>query len=81
MRIWIISSMPPISWVACGWVVAGFTFMSAISFLHSAIINIVAFVLKVTANRIKNDHRTRVSDMDEIVHSRAAYIHLYLSRL
>ena len=45
------------------------------------VINIVAFILKVAANRIKNDHRTRVSDMDEVVHSRAAYIHLYLSRL
>ena len=45
------------------------------------VVDIIAFVLKVTAYGIENDHRSRVSDMDEVVHSRAAYIHLYLSRL
>ena len=45
------------------------------------VVDIVAFVFKVAAHGIENDHRARVSDMDEVVHSRAAYIHLYLSRL
>ena len=37
IRVWIMSIMPWISCVAWGAVVAGFTFISAISFLHSLI--------------------------------------------
>ena len=37
IRVWIISSIPQISWVAWGCTVAGLTFMAAMSFLHSSI--------------------------------------------
>ena len=36
IRVWIISSMPPISSVALGFLVAGLIFIPSMSFLHSA---------------------------------------------
>ena len=43
-------------------------------------LNLVAAVLEVTAQQIENDERTCVADMEVVVHSWAAGIHLYLAR-
>ena len=43
-------------------------------------LNLVAAVLEVTAQQIENDERTCVADMEVVVHSRTAGIHLYLAR-
>ena len=45
------------------------------------IIDLIAFIFKISPHRIKHDHRPGIPDMDVIVNSRAAYIHLHLSRL
>ena len=43
------------------------------------IINLVSFIFHVSSYRIKNNHRTGISDMDQIVNCRSANIHLYLA--
>ena len=42
-------------------------------------IHIVSFIFKISSDRIKHDHRSCISDMDEVVNSRSADIHLYFS--
>ena len=43
------------------------------------IINLIAFMLHIAAYRIKYDHRTCISDMDQVVYGRTADIHTDLS--
>ena len=43
------------------------------------IIHIISFVFKISSDRVEYDHRSCITDVDEIVYGRSAYIHLYLS--
>ena len=43
-------------------------------------IHLVALVFKIPSDRIKHDHRPRISYMNEVVYRRSADIHLDLSR-
>ena len=45
------------------------------------IIYIVAFVFKISPHRIKYDHGPCISDVNEVIYGRPAYVHLYLSFL
>ena len=44
-------------------------------------LDVIAAVLKIAAQRIKNNERARVADVEIVVHSRAAGVHLDLARL
>ena len=44
-------------------------------------LNLIATVFQIPAQDIKNNERTCVADMEEVIHRRAAGIHLYFSRL
>ena len=43
------------------------------------IIYIIAFILKISSDGIKYDHRPCISDMDKVINSRTAYVHLNFS--
>ena len=45
------------------------------------IVNLITLVLKISADSIENDHRSCIADMDKIINSRAADIHLHFTRL
>ena len=45
------------------------------------IVDVIAFVLKIPSDCIKNDHRSCISNVDKIVYGRTAHIHLYLAFL
>ena len=45
------------------------------------VIHFIPLIFHVAAHRIKYDHRTRIADMDQIVHGRTAYIHFDFARL
>ena len=44
-------------------------------------IHLVAFMLHVPSYRVKNNHRTGVSDMNKIIYGRSAYVHFDLPLL
>ena len=43
------------------------------------IVHIIALILKISTHRIKNDHRSGISDMNIVIYGRSAYIHTHLS--
>ena len=43
------------------------------------IIHIISFIFQVPSHRIKYDHRAGIANVDQVVYSRTAYIHLDLS--
>ena len=43
------------------------------------IVYFVSFIFQITADCIKNDHWTCITNMDQVVYSRSADIHFYLS--
>ena len=43
------------------------------------IVYFISFIFHISSYRIKNDHRTGISNMDQIIYSRSADIHLYLA--
>ena len=43
------------------------------------VVDLISFVFKIPANRIKYDHRSRISDVNQIVNGRSADIHADLS--
>ena len=45
------------------------------------IVHFISLVFHVTAHGIKYDHRTGISDMDQVVYGRSADIHFYLAGL
>ena len=72
--------------------IAGGNFFSADPFFNSLgndliiyicevryIVNLITFVLHISAHSIKNDHRSGISDMDKVIDRRPAYIHFHLS--
>ena len=42
-------------------------------------VHIIASVFKITSDRVKYDHRTRVPDVNKIIYGRSAYIHFHLT--
>ena len=43
------------------------------------IVDLVSFVFKIAPDRVKNDHGTRISDVDQVVDGGSAYIHAHLA--
>ena len=45
------------------------------------VIHRIAFVLHITSGRVKNDHRTCITDMDQVIDSGPAHVHAHLPLL
>ena len=43
------------------------------------IVDFIAFVLQIAADRVKDDHGSGVADVDKVVYGRSAHIHFYFS--